>query len=433
MSAAEEALKQKYAALKAKKAAAAAAAAASNSSSSAPANNVPSQKILGGAKIDLANLPQQPAPNRASNQPVKRKRKGVPEGTNNPPNNSTSSYTLNSNPATALAQQPANSPRKSPQPAPTSTANTIFAPKTAPETSNTINTANKQPSAASTLKIPKKFGGPESSSAASSDSVIHISLPTGKPVDNTPQSYQYVEENGIQKVNKVSFAIADHLMKKDKDHSSNKRSSNAVAPVQTSPTTVYVGGLTLNCSMDDLIRVFSAYGSILNCKYELGRSFAFVEFAAKDSAQLAIHQMNNSYVAGSVIHTSAAKMSNSSNKRVHTGPYSYVELEYAEQEQDQAASYADQPYDILLAQFQPELITEKLGVEIETYQQSANEAAAESHQQQNHKNVLKCLDPHTFAALSVYSRINNTSAEGNSANNFSNIPPRDYVTYEFMV
>lgn len=69
-------------------------------------------------------------------------------------------------------------------------------------------------------------------------------------------------------------------------------------------STLFVGNLSVFCSENDLENVFSRYGTILEIRMAKSEdktkhlSYGFVKFANVASAQIAMHDLNNSIICG---------------------------------------------------------------------------------------------------------------------------------------
>ncbi|KAJ3029246.1 hypothetical protein HDV00_009690 [Rhizophlyctis rosea] len=69
-------------------------------------------------------------------------------------------------------------------------------------------------------------------------------------------------------------------------------------------TTVFVGGLIAPISDEELRQYFSHYGEIVYTKVPPGKGCGFVQFAHRQSAEMAIQQMHGFYVGGSRVRLS---------------------------------------------------------------------------------------------------------------------------------
>ncbi|KAJ3282479.1 hypothetical protein HK104_010873 [Borealophlyctis nickersoniae] len=69
-------------------------------------------------------------------------------------------------------------------------------------------------------------------------------------------------------------------------------------------TTVFVGGITAPITDEDLRNFFAHYGEIVYTKVPPGKGCGFVQFAHRQSAEMAINQMHGSYLGGSRVRLS---------------------------------------------------------------------------------------------------------------------------------
>ncbi|KAI8841248.1 hypothetical protein BC829DRAFT_364464 [Chytridium lagenaria] len=74
-----------------------------------------------------------------------------------------------------------------------------------------------------------------------------------------------------------------------------------------SNTTVFIGGLNPSVSDEDLKAHFLQFGEILHTKIPPGRGCGFVTFAHRQSAEIAIQQMNNAIIGGARVRLSWGK------------------------------------------------------------------------------------------------------------------------------
>ncbi|KAJ3102186.1 tRNA selenocysteine 1-associated protein 1 [Phlyctochytrium planicorne] len=79
-----------------------------------------------------------------------------------------------------------------------------------------------------------------------------------------------------------------------------------------SNTTVFIGGLNPGVSDDDLKANFAGFGEILHTKIPPGRGCGFVTYAHRQSAEMAIQQMNNAIIGGARVRLSWGKAQPSS-------------------------------------------------------------------------------------------------------------------------
>ncbi|KAJ3098053.1 hypothetical protein HDU97_004347 [Phlyctochytrium planicorne] len=79
-----------------------------------------------------------------------------------------------------------------------------------------------------------------------------------------------------------------------------------------SNTTVFIGGLNPGVTDDDLKSNFGQFGEILHTKIPPGRGCGFVTFAHRQSAEVAIQQMNNAIIGGARVRLSWGKAQSSS-------------------------------------------------------------------------------------------------------------------------
>ncbi|KAJ3047649.1 hypothetical protein HK097_011346 [Rhizophlyctis rosea] len=87
-------------------------------------------------------------------------------------------------------------------------------------------------------------------------------------------------------------------------------------------TTVFVGGLIAPITDEELRQCFSHYGEIVYTKVPPGKGCGFVQFAHRQSAEMAIHQMNGFYIAGSRVRLSWGRsQAVPKNEFQASGPY----------------------------------------------------------------------------------------------------------------
>ncbi|KAI1707520.1 RNA recognition motif domain-containing protein [Ditylenchus destructor] len=94
-----------------------------------------------------------------------------------------------------------------------------------------------------------------------------------------------------------------------------KPSSEAISN-QTSPanTSVYIGGVPVNCTEAHIRKEFSKFGTIVDVRSFKQQSYAFVRFTNKESAVNAITEMNGSSLMGQTIRCSWGKSEGGSGR-----------------------------------------------------------------------------------------------------------------------
>lgn len=97
-------------------------------------------------------------------------------------------------------------------------------------------------------------------------------------------------------------------------------------------TTVFVGGLDPAITEDDLRSRFAPFGDIMSVKIPPGRGCGFVHFIVKDTAEMAINQMNGTQLGGSRIRCAWGR---SSGGRGNSGG-GYYQQQYGAQQYGQA-------------------------------------------------------------------------------------------------
>ncbi|KAJ3330116.1 hypothetical protein HDU76_006409, partial [Blyttiomyces sp. JEL0837] len=72
-------------------------------------------------------------------------------------------------------------------------------------------------------------------------------------------------------------------------------------------TTVFIGGLSPNVGEDELRSYFNQFGEIVYTKIPPGKGCGFVQYSHRQSAEMAIQQMNNAMIGGSRVRLSWGK------------------------------------------------------------------------------------------------------------------------------
>lgn len=84
-------------------------------------------------------------------------------------------------------------------------------------------------------------------------------------------------------------------------------------------TTVFVGGLNSNVTEDDLRTYFAPYGNVVYIKIPPGKGCGFVQFDLRQSADLAIQELNGFNIAGSRLRLSFGR--SQQDKHMHRPAY----------------------------------------------------------------------------------------------------------------
>jgi len=80
--------------------------------------------------------------------------------------------------------------------------------------------------------------------------------------------------------------------------------------------TIYIGNLSFDAEIDDIVGVFSSYGEVKNCKLPLEREtgrkrgFAFVDMGDDDQEQKAIDDLQDVEWMGRAIRVTKARPKN---------------------------------------------------------------------------------------------------------------------------
>ena len=80
--------------------------------------------------------------------------------------------------------------------------------------------------------------------------------------------------------------------------------------------TIYIGNLSFDAEIDDIVGVFSSYGEVKNCKLPLEREtgrkrgFAFVDMGNDDQEQKAIDDLQDVEWMGRAIRVTKARPKN---------------------------------------------------------------------------------------------------------------------------
>ena len=80
--------------------------------------------------------------------------------------------------------------------------------------------------------------------------------------------------------------------------------------------TIYIGNLSFDAEIDDIVGVFSSYGEVKNCKLPLEREtgrkrgFAFVDMSDDDQEQKAIDDLQDVEWMGRAIRVTKARPKN---------------------------------------------------------------------------------------------------------------------------
>ncbi|TMW67822.1 hypothetical protein Poli38472_007494 [Pythium oligandrum] len=74
-----------------------------------------------------------------------------------------------------------------------------------------------------------------------------------------------------------------------------------VVDAEGANTTVFIGGLDANTTEEDLRARFAPFGEMVSVKVPPGRGCGFVHYITRDSAEMAINQMNGALINGSKI------------------------------------------------------------------------------------------------------------------------------------
>ena len=80
--------------------------------------------------------------------------------------------------------------------------------------------------------------------------------------------------------------------------------------------TIYIGNLSFDAEIEDIVGVFSGYGEVTNCKLPLEREtgrkrgFAFVEMANEEAEQKAIDDLQDVEWMGRAIRVTKARPKN---------------------------------------------------------------------------------------------------------------------------
>ena len=83
--------------------------------------------------------------------------------------------------------------------------------------------------------------------------------------------------------------------------------------------TIYIGNLSFDAEIEDIVGVFSSYGEVKNCKLPLDREtgrkrgFAFVEMVNEEDEQKAIDDLQDVEWMGRAIRVTKAAPRNSSS------------------------------------------------------------------------------------------------------------------------
>lgn len=113
---------------------------------------------------------------------------------------------------------------------------------------------------------------------------------------------------------------------KNRLHSSAASSPPTKSPHQPLPTsftdptntTVFVGGLSAPIREDELRQYFSPFGEITQVKIPPGKGCGFVQYVSRQSAEIAIQQMNGYQIGNSRIRLSWGRsQSDNGNKALH--------------------------------------------------------------------------------------------------------------------
>lgn len=112
---------------------------------------------------------------------------------------------------------------------------------------------------------------------------------------------------------RVSVATPKNRLYNNSNHmitSPNK--SPLQQPTYTDPTntTVFVGGLSAPIREDELRQYFSPFGDIVYVKIPPGKGCGFVQYVLRQSAELAIQQMNGYQIGNSRIRLSWGRSQN---------------------------------------------------------------------------------------------------------------------------
>ncbi|GMI83128.1 RNA-binding protein 47C [Hibiscus trionum] len=96
--------------------------------------------------------------------------------------------------------------------------------------------------------------------------------------------------------------------------------SNDASPqsdVDSSNTTIFVGGLDPNVSEEDLRQPFSQYGEIVSVKIPVGKGCGFVQFASRNNAEEALQKLNGVVIGKQTVRLSWGR--NPANKQFKGG------------------------------------------------------------------------------------------------------------------
>ncbi|OIT37706.1 PREDICTED: polyadenylate-binding protein RBP47C-like [Nicotiana attenuata] len=108
--------------------------------------------------------------------------------------------------------------------------------------------------------------------------------------------------------------------------------SNSASPQGSQPdvdstnTTIFVGGLDPNVSDEDLRQPFAQYGEIASVKIPVGKGCGFVQFAKRNDAEKALQKLNGTAIGKQTVRLSwgrnpANKQSRADFMKQWTGPY----------------------------------------------------------------------------------------------------------------
>ncbi len=77
-------------------------------------------------------------------------------------------------------------------------------------------------------------------------------------------------------------------------------------------TTIYVGNLPQDAGEETVRELFASYGRVRSVKLMRrgsqlkARAYGFIEMAASDVAELAVHRLNGQYFRGKLLHVESA-------------------------------------------------------------------------------------------------------------------------------
>ena len=115
-------------------------------------------------------------------------------------------------------------------------------------------------------------------------------------------------------------------------------------------TTVLVSNLSASAREVEIARIFAAYGEIKSSRFVPERNMCFIQFAARDTAQLAIESMNHSMLNGTTVQCQFARALAHQLKNS-----TYAELDELELRSDALQSELMQSFEQLLGTYKPHI------------------------------------------------------------------------------